>query len=145
MADRMTPASELKRLAAKEERERFENALAWELNALGLGDYVREYVFAKESADPKFARRKWRLDFYFPARRLAIEVDGGIWTGGAHGRPSNIERDIEKHNLLAVLGIVCLRVPTKWIRNGTAARRIRQYVRELDAEHQYQEGLDIPS
>lgn len=145
MSDGIVDAKELKRLAAKEKRERFENALAFELNAAGLGRYKREYLFAREASNPKFARRNWRLDFYFPEYRIAIEVEGGIWTGGAHGRPSNIERDIEKHNLLNALGITVFRVPTKWIRNGTALRRIEELVAEHRSEHLVQDALDISS
>ena len=142
MSDGTIDAKEYKRLVAKEKRERFENALALELGSLGLGRFEREYMFAKEANRPEFSKRRWRLDFYFPERRLAIEVEGGIWTGGAHGRPSNIERDIEKHNLLNVLGITVLRVPTKWIRNGTARRRIKHYIDELDSEHVSQSSLE---
>jgi hypothetical protein len=40
----------------------------------------------------------------WPERKLAIEVQGGIWTGGAHARGAGIERDMEKHNLCVIAG-----------------------------------------
>jgi very-short-patch-repair endonuclease len=48
--------------------------------------------------------RRYRFDFAWPAERLALEVDGGIWTWGAHGRGAGIERDQDKTNLAAALG-----------------------------------------
>ena len=64
----------------------------------GLPVPVSEYVFA--------SNRRFRLDYAYPSHRVGIEVEGGIWRrgGGAHSHPTNILRDIEKHNLLVLLG-----------------------------------------
>ena len=60
---------------------------------------VKEYPFAAPE-------RKFRLDYAWPTQRVALEVDGGIWRkgGGAHSHPTNILRDIEKHNVAVMLG-----------------------------------------
>lgn len=42
-------------------------------------------------------------------RGTALEVEGGIWTRGAHGRGSGIVRDIEKYNEAVALGWKVLR------------------------------------
>ncbi len=57
---------------------------------------VREYKFHPV--------RKWRFDFAWPAYRVAVEIDGGTWTGGAHARGSGIDKDNEKRNSAAELG-----------------------------------------
>lgn len=54
--------------------------------------------------------RKFRLDFAWPESRVGLEVDGGVWSGGAHGRGTGIVRDQEKTNLAAGLGWRILRV-----------------------------------
>lgn len=54
--------------------------------------------------------RKHRLDYAWPAAKLGLEVEGGVWTGGKHGRGSGIVKDMEKANLLAVAGWRLLRV-----------------------------------
>lgn len=54
--------------------------------------------------------RKFRLDFAWPEQRVGLEVDGGVWVGGAHGRGTGIVRDQEKTNLAAGLGWRILRV-----------------------------------
>jgi very-short-patch-repair endonuclease len=57
------------------------------------------------------AERKWRFDMAFPQHRVALEVDGGIWRKdrGAHGRPQNILRDMEKINAAQLAGWKVLR------------------------------------
>jgi len=54
--------------------------------------------------------RKFRLDWAWPEHKLGLEVDGGVWTGGAHGRGTGIVRDQEKTNLAATEGWRILRV-----------------------------------
>lgn len=66
---------------------------------------VMEYQF-----HPK---RKWRFDFAWPEHRVALEVEGGIWTGGAHGRGTGITRDIEKYNEAGAMGWVVIRCVPK--------------------------------
>jgi G:T-mismatch repair DNA endonuclease (very short patch repair protein) len=61
--------------------------------------------------------RLWRLDFAWPEYKIGFEVEGGIWRpkGGAHSYPSNIERDIEKHNAAMLLGWKVYRVHGKML------------------------------
>lgn len=55
--------------------------------------------------------RRWKFDVAWPKIRIAIEVEGGIWKpgGGAHSRPANIMRDMEKYNAATMLGWRVLR------------------------------------
>lgn len=64
-------------------------------------DCVREYRF-----DPS---RRWRFDYAIPAHKIAIEVEGGVWTQGRHTRPAGFLGDMEKYNAAAVLGWRILR------------------------------------
>ena len=54
--------------------------------------------------------RMWRLDYAWPEAKLGLEVEGGVWTMGKHGRGSGIVKDMEKSNALACLGWRLLRV-----------------------------------
>lgn len=56
--------------------------------------------------------RKWRIDYYFEAngRRVGLEVEGGIWSGGRHTRGAGFKGDMEKYNAAAQMGITILRV-----------------------------------
>lgn len=53
--------------------------------------------------------RKWRFDFAFPNHKLAIEVEGAIWTNGRHTRGSGFVKDMEKYNNATQLGWRILR------------------------------------
>ena len=54
--------------------------------------------------------RRWRLDFAWPSHRIALETEGGIWTGGRHTRGAGFIRDLEKYNALASHGYRLFRV-----------------------------------
>ena len=54
----------------------------------GLPAPIPEYRFAPP--------RKWRFDWAWPAHHLALEVQGGIWTGGRHVRPTRLMDEQEK-------------------------------------------------
>lgn len=64
--------------------------------------------------------RKWRFDFAFPARKLAIEVEGGTWVSGRHTRGEGFELDCEKYAEAAALGWRVIRVTGRHIRDGRA-------------------------
>jgi very-short-patch-repair endonuclease len=53
--------------------------------------------------------RRYRIDYAYPDRLLAIEIEGGVWTHGRHTRGSGFVGDIEKYNLLTEYGWHLLR------------------------------------
>ena len=70
--------------------------------------------------------RRWRFDFAWPADKVAVEVQGGLWTGGKHSRGAGIENDYEKGNAAQLLGWVVLHVSPGQIRSGQAVQWIKQ-------------------
>lgn len=58
--------------------------------------------------------RQWKFDYAFPEQMIAIEVEGGIFTGGRHSRGAGMKEDMEKYNAAAINGWRILRViPTE--------------------------------
>lgn len=60
-----------------------------------------EYVFAPP--------RKWRFDYCWPKQKVALEIEGGVWTRGRHTRGSGFLKDMEKYNTAARMGYLVLR------------------------------------
>ena len=54
--------------------------------------------------------RKWSFDYAIPAHKIALEVEGGVWTGGRHTSPQGFLGDIEKYNTATLMGWRVFRV-----------------------------------
>jgi len=54
--------------------------------------------------------RKWRLDFAHLETKVGIEIQGGIWNGGRHGRGYGIAQDNEKSNEAIFCGWVIIKL-----------------------------------
>lgn len=65
-------------------------------------EVVKEHLF--------HPTRKWRFDYAIPEHKIALEVEGGVWTGGRHTRPQGFLGDIEKYNAGTLLGWRIFRV-----------------------------------
>lgn len=57
---------------------------------------VKEYKF--------HPTRKWRFDYAIPEYKIALEVEGGVWTRGRHTSPKGFLNDIEKYNTATLMG-----------------------------------------
>jgi hypothetical protein len=55
-------------------------------------------------AEHRFCERRWRFDYAWPAQKVALEVEGGIYTRGRHVRPKGFLNDMKKYNRATVLG-----------------------------------------
>ena len=87
--------------------------------ASSQGELLME-ILLKE-ADVPFARehkfhmeRKWRFDFVLLplTRKIAIEVEGGVFNKGRHTRGKGFENDLLKYNQAVLLGWKVLRYST---------------------------------
>ncbi|MCD8312685.1 MAG: endonuclease domain-containing protein [Bacteroidales bacterium] len=81
---------------------------------------VKEYRF-----HPK---RMWRFDYAIPEYRVAIEIDGGVWTQGRHTRPKGYLGDLDKFNAAASMGWVVLKFTPANQYSGETMRLIRETV-----------------
>ena len=48
--------------------------------------------------------RKWRFDYAIPEHKIALEVEGGVWTGGRHTSSTGFLKDMEKYNTATSMG-----------------------------------------
>lgn len=77
---------------------------------VGFPDPVTELLF-----HPK---RKWRFDFAWPASMIALEIHGGIHSGGRHTRGRGFVEDRTKMNEGALLGWTVLEVTPEHIKTS---------------------------
>jgi len=99
-------------------KSELEDQFAYQLDALGLTGYLREY--------PAIKGRKYRFDFCFKDARLLIEINGGTFTKGAHSTGTGIRRDYEKNNLAQLAGWRCLMFDGEMVRSGEAVEIVRK-------------------
>lgn len=85
---------------------------------------IKEYKF--------HPTRKWRFDYAIPEHKIALEVEGGVWTGGRHTSPKGFLGDMEKYNTATIMGWRLLRTtPDRLCSNETM-----QMVRDIIAGDQ---------
>lgn len=87
-----------------------------QLKEAGLTEgMVEELVFHPD--------RRWRFDFAWPEKMVALEVQGGIFSRGRHARPRGILQDYEKFSEAAIAGWRVLLVTGVEVSNGEAVDR----------------------
>ena len=91
---------------------------------------VKEYKFYPE--------RRWRFDYAIPEHKIALEVEGGVWTQGRHTRPQGFLGDIEKYNTATLMGWRVFRTtPTDLYRTAT----VNLLKTAINSTNQSQNGL----
>ena len=78
-------------------RAKFKKACA----ARGFAQPICEFTF--------HPTRLWRFDYAWPECWVALEVEGGIFSGGRHTRGAGFLKDMEKYNEATRLGWRVLR------------------------------------
>ena len=99
-----------------------ESLLATQLKALRI-EFEREFKF-----HPK---RKWSADFYIVGKKILVEVEGGIWSGGRHTRGKGYIGDMDKYNSATMMGYQVIRFSTEQVKSGLAIKQIEKMVGDL--------------
>ena len=84
---------------------------------LGVQKPVEEHRFHQS--------RRWSFDFAWPEYKLALEVDGAIWSKGRHSRGSGIIGDMEKFNAAAELGWRVIKFTPQQLRTSSTILTIK--------------------
>lgn len=118
------PKGRSKRPKVKGEKvpNEFEAKLARELKTLKI-EFEQEFEF-----HPK---RKWRADFHLVGKKILVEVEGAIWSGGRHTRGKGYIGDMEKYNAATMMGFQVLRFSTDQVKSGLAIQQIEKMVGEI--------------
>lgn len=89
--------------------------------------HLRLYLVPEPRREYRFhPTRKWAFDFAWERQKVAVEIEGGIYSGGRHTRGSGFTRDCDKYNAAQIAGWIVLRFVDEHLKDGTAI----QYTRE---------------
>lgn len=88
-----------------------------------LPPHVRQYRFALP--------RQYRFDVAWPDLMIAIELDGGTWSGGSHVRGQGYEDGCEKANAAVLRGWRLLRFTTAMVGDNRALATVEELLAEF--------------
>lgn len=79
------------------------------------------YYGLKPEPEFRFHRtRRWRFDFCWPDKKIAVEIEGAVWIQGRHTRGSGFVKDMEKYNEAGKLGWRIFRFTPQDLKKGLA-------------------------
>lgn len=85
----------------------------------------REWGLPEPEFELRFdATRRFRFDAAWPAHRVALEVNGGVWVRGRHTRGGGYSRDMTKLNLAQAQGWQVYQVTPRELQKGQALQWI---------------------
>ena len=90
----------------------------FQIRACGLPTPEREVRFHK--------KRKWLFDFAYPGMMLAVEIHGGVFSGGRHVRGVGFTKDCEKYSGAAILGWRVLHFTSAHVSIGYAVGKLEE-------------------
>jgi hypothetical protein len=103
-----------------------------------VGLLCREHGLPVPEREQRFDPvRKWRADYLWQRERVILEIDGGIYRGGAgggtgrggHSTASGIVRDMEKSNAAQLAGFRYLRATPRDVTSGAIVALLKRALR----------------
>lgn len=98
--------------------------MTWKL--YGIPEPVTEWMF--------YPGRRWRFDFCWTKKKIAVEIEGGVWTQGRHTRGSGFMKDLEKYNAAGKMGYRVFRFTPQQLKSGEAQMFMKDVLQETKAE-----------
>lgn len=80
------------------------------------------------------ATRKWQLDFAWLFYKVALEVEGGAFSGHGHRSVGKFLRDLEKYNEAALAGWTVIRCTTDDLKTGSVFELIKRAIRNASVQ-----------
>ena len=108
---------------------KLEETFALQIRGMKLLPPEREYTFASGG--------RWRFDFAWPDLRVAVEIEGGVWTNGGHNRGAAYVKNLEKYNTATLMGWRLFRFHEGTVYDGTAVA----FVAPLISKPTYSPGV----
>ena len=100
-----------------------ETTLLYLIRANELPEGIEQYRF--------HPTRRWKFDRAWEEKKLAVEVNGGIYAKGRHSTGKGLEGDYEKMNEAQIMGWKVLQFSGNQIENGYAILSIKRALNVL--------------
>ena len=100
-----------------------EATFALQIKSMNLPEPVREFKFHPS--------RKWKFDFAWTDINLAVEIEGGVWSGGRHSTGVGFTLDCEKYAEALCLGWRVLRVTGGQVKSMQALMWTKRLINDL--------------
>jgi hypothetical protein len=118
------------RATAKQDVESQRRLFVEACKAHGLPEPVPEFAFAESIG------RRWRFDWFWGvipiqcsasvSRGVALEIDGGSWTGGRHTTGKGFQEDQQKRNTATAMGIWVFHCTPQDVESGAVFTMLRE-------------------
>jgi very-short-patch-repair endonuclease len=111
-----------------------EKLLTQQMAALKITIPATEYRFVRDIVGHGVGIRSrisesglgdWRFDFAWTDIKIAVEIEGGIWSGGRHTRGKGFEEDCRKYNAATLHGWSVYRFTGSQVKSGEAVKFIK--------------------
>lgn len=73
---------------------------------------------------------RWRFDFAWVQQKVALEVEGGLWTAGRPTRPAGFIQDLEKYHTALFQGRQVFRVHRGLLQEPAFWQQLKQFLQE---------------
>lgn len=121
----------------KKEGSKSEILLEFQLGCLNAPRPQREFMFDTEN------KRKWRFDFAWPEKKLAVECEGVTSYGkslGRHQTAKGYSADLDKYNAATMQGWHILRFNQEHVKSGQAVSMIMVFL-AAKVENPWHKGM----
>lgn len=89
-----------------------------------------------EQKELQFARpRLWRFDWAYEGARIAIEYQGGNYTGKGHNTIKNLRNDYEKFTEASLLGWMLILIDSDSVKSGQAVAWVERALNTRNFYH----------
>lgn len=104
-------------------RKKLEDDFAFNWTALEGPLLIREFIFHDT--------RRWRFDFAVPSKKIAIEIQGGLYAAqSGHRSKEGVERDYEKINEALFGGWQVFQITSDNIKDTRFLQRLIGYIQQ---------------
>lgn len=88
---------------------------------------LRAHQLPQPQTEFRFAPpRRWRFDYAFVSQLVAVECEGGAFSGGRHTRGKGFLNDMEKYNAATLAGWSVFRFTPQQLASGEAMATLKE-------------------